>query len=212
MDTYWLIGLGGYAHAGKDAVADYLRDSFGFFKTYMSEPLERALLILNPQIPLYPLNWKEGTWPQQLGSKMYRDYRWLHALVGYDHSKNNYEVRRLLQVLGTEIGRKMFDEDVWINLAFGVVDRELAAGKNVAITGIRYANELASVESRNGVSVWVERPGYGPVNDHSSDNTLSSADFEYVIDNDGTLEDLYDKVARLVDDLVASRTFSLGAA
>ena len=45
-----LIGIGGYAGSGKDAVADILEDSHGFYRTFMSQPLNAALCRLNPQI------------------------------------------------------------------------------------------------------------------------------------------------------------------
>lgn len=183
-----LIGIGGYATAGKDALADFLVD-FGWFKTYMSAPLEQALLILNPLIPVYPGKWINRDAPKVLDYDSHLVYSDLHELVGYDESKKNIEVRRLLQVLGTEIGRNKFGEDCWVDMAFGVVDREIVE-RPVVITGIRYANELKAVRSRGGLAVWVNRAGRGPVNAHTSDNTLGPDDFDKVIHNDGSLVDL----------------------
>lgn len=171
-----LIGLGGYAGSGKDVAADALVDLRGWTKTYMSEPLERALLKLNPIVA------------RRWWGKAVR-YRELHAKVGYTESKNNPEVRRLLQVLGTEIGRDMIDPDVWVRVAFNRIDELLAQGKSVALTGIRFANELNAVRERGGELVWIDR-GLAPVNTHTSDNTLGPDDFDRVIHNHGSIDDL----------------------
>ena len=167
-----LIGIGGYATAGKDALADGLEEH-GAYRTYMSKPLEKALLTLNPWIPVGRKQWKKGTCPFRwtMPGKVMR-YQELHALVGYDNSKNNHEVRRLLQTLGTEVGRAMFGEHVWIDLACKEVDEQLQSGRDVAITGIRFDSEIKAIRDRGGLAVWVNRPGIGPVNQHSSDNSL----------------------------------------
>ena len=41
----------------------------------------------------------------------------------YTELKTNREVRRLLQVLGTDIGRDMIDPDLWVDIA----SRKIAA-------------------------------------------------------------------------------------
>lgn len=210
-----LLGTGGVARAGKDAVLDILIEEPGeeWAKTYMSKALETALLILNPSIDILWSNWKDDSWSKVYDLLRYEGPRWimfyqdLHALLGYEMSKENNGVRDALQKLGTEIGRNMFDENVWVNIAFAEVDEALEAGTNIGITGMRYPNELDYIHDRGGLTVWVSRPGYGPVNGHSSDNTLGPEDFDLVIENNGTLEDLrrtalymvsmYDKYQRL---------------
>lgn len=179
-----LVGLGGYAFSGKDTVADILQRDHGWGHTFMSKPLMQALLILDPLIPD--------------GSMGHVRYSNLHGRVGYDKSKENPEVRRLLQLLGTEVGRNMFGANVWLDLMFREANELREEGVSVAVAGIRFANELDAIRANGGTLVWVERPGFSPVNTHASDNTLSAADFDTVIVNDGTLTDL----ARKVDDLV----------
>ena len=46
------------------------------------------------------------------------------------------------------------------------------------MTAIRFINELQRVEDDGGISVWVARPGIGPVNTHVSDNSLGSRHFD----------------------------------
>ena len=172
----------------------------------MSKPLEKALLILNPWVKVTWGNWVEGTWyshaNKSFALKQFVTYAELHQQVGYDESKNNHDVRNYLQKLGTEVGRNMFGENVWIDYALRDIDKMLAKGRNVVITGIRFPNELEGVKARQGLSVWVERTGYGPVNSHASDNTLGMEDFDKVLWNDGTLTDLKQNAYHLIGSVV----------
>lgn len=172
-----LIGLGGYASAGKDAFADVLEKNLGWYKTYMSKALRESLETLNPIVGLdvrdHILRFKEAI-----------------EILGYEEAKKLPEVRALLQRMGTEVGRKLWSEDFWVDLCFKDAVKQLEAGRNVVITGIRYPNELFAIQSLSGVSVWVSRPRYSAVNEHSSDNSLTHEDFDYTFKNEGTLEDL----------------------
>lgn len=178
MNGSQLLAIGGYATSGKDALADILVEELGWYKTYMSKPLEQALLTLDPFVGI---NAEAGA---------YIRYSAFHAAVGYDETKKNFEVRRLLQTLGTEIGRDMFSPNVWVDLVRMEASKQLDNDKNVVVTGIRYPNELSAFRSLGGRSVWVERPGVSPVNSHSSDNTLDHHSFDIWVPNYGSLEDL----------------------
>lgn len=190
-----IIGLGGWAQAGKDTVADMMVADGGH-KTYMSKPLENALLVLNPWVNIESSNWEKSFVHPLNGD--FVAYSSLHRCVGYEGSKFNKDVRSLLQRLGTEVGRNILGEDVWVNQVFKEVKRLARDGRLVAITGIRYANELAALKRNNGVSIWVNRTGWTPLNDHSSEHSLSQGDFDYVIENDSDISSL----ARKVDDLL----------
>lgn len=212
-----LIGLGGALRAGKDAVGDHLVDKHGFQKLGMSDALNEALLVLNPWIisPHYarPLRYQE-----------------LHNLVGYVEAKKNPEVRRLLQVLGTEVGREMISEDVWADIAERKISRLLGSGQSVVITAMRFPNEIEMLDRLGGFSVWVERDavsrfaglesssgvstpekgisdaGEAPVKSesmitaHASENSVDKGMFEYFLSNNGSLEELYSKTDALLDD------------
>lgn len=196
-----LIGIGGVAESGKDAVADILVEHHGFYKTYMSKPLEKALLTLSPWIfcSLPALRIGEDSTVRDLVRKKltevgvfekFLSYFDVRQVLTYDESKQIHDVRRLLQVLGTEIGRDMFGADCWVKLAAKDIHEHLNADQDVVITGIRFHNELRMIHEFSGEAWWVSRPGYAPVNSHSSDNTLEFKDFDFGIDNCGSLENL----------------------
>lgn len=186
-----LYGLGGFAGSGKDAFADLITARRGFYKTYMSKPLEEALLRVNPWLPLTIPEFIARFDTRHLGLRLVRArvwirYRDLHAGVGYVESKREPEVRELLQRLGTEVGRDMFGENVWVDAMLRDI---LSQDDDTLVTGIRFRNEIEAIRSNGGVAVWVER-GLAPVNAHVSDNSLAPDDFDVVIDNTGTLGDL----------------------
>jgi len=194
-----VVGLGGYAECGKDAVAGILQHA-GWKRTYMSRPLEKALLVLDPWCEITKAEadamFGEGQ-VRVVGEGSIWRYSDLHTAVGYDLSKKCKDVREYLQKLGTEVGRNMFADDVWVRIGFKKIDKWLQHGHCAAITGIRFLNEMDALHERKGIAVWVNRPGYEPVNAHSSDNTLGPKDFDLIVDNDGTLHDLQKKVLTL---------------
>ena len=187
-----IIGLGGYAGVGKDAVARILEKEHGFinlgsFSIYLNE----CLLKLDPIIGA-------GSYkaPMRYSSTFVR-----YGYERYDEFKQIPEVRRLLQCMGTEVGRKMLGEDIWVDAMRRRIMAALKEGENVVVTALRYPNEVELIKDMGGLTVWVHRPGHGPINAHSSDNSVRADDFHYQVMNDGTLEDLSRKTgefARMV--------------
>jgi hypothetical protein len=184
-----IIGLNGVARAGKDTVAEILHSLYGYEVLSFSTALNNALIALNPivDVTLHPL-------PDSGISAKPVYYKDLEASVGYEQAKENSEVRRLLQTFGTEVGRKMFGEDVWVEALF----RQVKPGTFIAISNVRFPNEYNAVKERGG-AVWrVERPGYTPANGHISDTALDGYDFDQVIQNDSSVPALADKVIDLL--------------
>jgi hypothetical protein len=179
-----LIGLGGRFASGKDEVADELVRNHGFVKVGMSEVLHQALLALDPIVDSFcdePVRYSEEI-----------------ADIGYVKAKENPEVRRLLQALGTEVGRNMLGENIWVDATEARIVELWSDGKRVVLTGVRYPNELRMVSKLDGDLVWIERPGYSNTGTHASENSVWEGDFHRTIRNDGTLEDLYEKAADLL--------------
>lgn len=186
-----LFGIGGALRSGKDTVADYLVEKHGWIKLGMSEPLNNALLTMNPLVPVR----KWGLFTE------YIPYAELHSRVGYTKAKTNYEVRRLLQVLGTEVGRKMINENVWVDIAARRIRVHAALGQNVIMTGIRFPNEIKMIQDLEGANLYVTRPDLevSAGSGHDSETSVTKALFDIEIENDGSLDDLYSQVDDLLD-------------
>lgn len=121
-------------------------------------------------------------------------------------------VREFLQILGTEAMRDNLHENVWVNALFADYKEEIyrsevptrAAGfidhyvyPKWIITDMRFPNELESVVLRNGLTIRVVRPG-SSTGLHTSETALDDTEFHYNIINDGTIEDLVEKVREVL--------------
>lgn len=200
-----LVGMGGLKGHGKDAFADYLAQDHGYFKTFMSEPLTQALSLIGPRGPWVRLDFDV---PGGARAGEFIRYAALVELVGYTDAKKHRDAREYLQGLGTEVGRNMIGESTWTDIALEKIRTARAAGHPVVITGIRYPNELELIRGLGGLNVWIDRPQQAPqahpltdaidealgikdsTETHSSETTLSAEDFDAVIENYGSLDDL----------------------
>jgi hypothetical protein len=196
-----IIGLNGVARAGKDTVAEILHSLYGYQTASYSDMLNKALIALDPVV-LIPWNLDvslplivSGVRP---GDPLLLRYSDLVDQTGYEKAKEVPEVRRLLQRMGTEVGRNMLGEDIWVDALFTNLE-----GGPVAITNVRFPNEYDAVKQRGGVVWRVDRPGFEPANNHISDRALDAHSFDARIYNDGSVRDLADKVMRLMDPVQA---------
>lgn len=72
---------------------------------------------------------------------------------------------------------------------------------NWIITDMRFPNELNAVKQKNGITIRVNRDnGTRAINTnpHESETALDNATFDYTIENDGTLDELIDKVKKIL--------------
>jgi hypothetical protein len=173
-----IVGVSGYARAGKDTLANVLVGRHGFERKAFADFLRDALYVLNPYLA-------PGV-----------DLQSVVDLHGWDYAKTqgpidqHKEVRRLLQVMGTEVGRKMLGEDVWVNALFN----SLEPTGNYVISDVRFPNEYEAIKEVGGFVVRVERPGTQPVNAHPSETALDDHEFDMLFSNDRGLDDLGEAV------------------
>ncbi len=167
-----LVGLTGYAGSGKDTAALGLIED-GWERISFAEPLRQMLLVLDPMISLSGTRLKELVMDR-----------------GWEAAKKFPETRRLMQVLGTEVGRDMIDSELWTKLAFRDSDRKTNLGKSVVFTDCRFPNEVREIRCRGGKIIRIHREGLKPAHGHVSDTNvdLLSADREII--NNGSPEDL----------------------
>lgn len=176
-----VIGLSGYARAGKDTVADYLVETYGYTKMSFAAPMKEALLRLNPSIDV------DGhRMPMETALRM----------LGWDSLKAmSTEIRPLLQRFGTEVGREMWGEDFWVNAAVN----SIPDGSKVVFADARFPNEAKAVRELGG-QVWrIERDGVGPANSHPSEIALDDYDFDQVITNNGDVEALQSLIRSILE-------------
>jgi hypothetical protein len=203
-----IIGLVGWAGAGKDTVADYLCDFYGFRRDSFASTLKDAVAAVFG----WDRNLLEGR------TKESRDWReqvdiWWSERLGIP----NLTPRWVLQYWGTEVCRKGFNDDIWIA---SLENKVRKSRDSIVISDCRFPNEIRAIKSQGGQVYWVQR---GPLPEwydialeenttgseaakqelikrrvHVSETAWIGIDFDAVIDNNGTIEDLYSTVKNLI--------------
>jgi hypothetical protein len=125
--------------------------------------------------------------------------------------------REFLQKLGTEAMRDGLHTNVWVNALFA--DYHPAPNKSIdesfmeqfitgsseihytlpnwIITDMRFPNEMGAVVEKDGLTIRVVRPGTS-TGTHPSEIALDGHTMHYEIINDGSIEDLVEKVKEIL--------------
>lgn len=144
-----------------------------------------------------------------------REFKESKLSVDWDDSHGIDTYRDLIQVLGTECGRDIIHPNIWVNALFadyeGKEDKSkrkyehIANYKNVIypswlVTDVRFPNELKAIEDRGGIVIRVDRANdqTGLTSSHESEKALDKHDFKYHIQNDGSIEELVEKVKEII--------------
>lgn len=173
LDGITLIGLAGNIGSGKSAAAGMIP---GAHHVQWADPIYRGLAAML-DIPEDVLRD-----PAAKGDAL-------------SHATLNVVPRNLLRTLGTEWGRELVHPDIWVRLTVARIAKVHACtGRDVfAICGTRFANEMTTVRDNGGEVWWIDRPGteQGP---HTSDRTLVREQCDRVLVNDGTMDQLRQRV------------------
>lgn len=178
-----LIGLAGPSGSGKDAAAQVIRGE-GWLKIAYADALREFLQAVDPIVG----HLSAGT-PLKLNDVI-ETYGW----QGYKETRWAPEVRRLIQRTGTEAGRGIIGENVWIDAMFKKMD---IYGRHV-VSDVRFPNEAQAIWDRGGKVFWISRPGIPPINDHISERALTAVDCDDIITNDDSHEVLRQRMMRAI--------------
>jgi hypothetical protein len=165
-----LIGLTGKKRSGKDTIADYLVYNYDFKKLSFATPIKQMLKIIINDNKFTEDN-KEEVIPN-LG-------------VNY---------RYLMQTLGTNWGRDLINDNLWINFLIN----EIPKHKLVVVSDIRFDNEAKAIIKLCGKIIKVER-NIDILDDHISENDVDDKYISKIIYNDKSLKDLYINVESVLN-------------
>jgi len=140
-------------------------------------------------------------------------------------SKRQMTPRLMLQLLGTEAGRKIIHPNIWVNALFADYKvyhepsmypsfKEPKIPKWV-ITDCRFPNEAEAIKNRGGIVIRLERDhccgdvgfcdfgdGFNcskPISNHASETGLDDyQSFDHYLDNNYTLDDLKENVKNIL--------------
>ena len=174
-----LVGLHGAAESGKDTVADYLGKMYEYQKFSFASHLK--------DIAALAFDLDRSRMDDQ-------DYK-----QSYDE-RYKLTVREILQKLGTESFRYVFDEDFWLNAVGLKIDkaiRPLEVNRFV-ISDVRFSNEALWIQSQGGVVVDINRVQDTKVPQHASESGIDPQLINFTLDNNGSLNHLYCNIETMV--------------
>lgn len=175
-----IYGFAGRKRSGKDTAAKVLIEA-GLTKIALADGVRRSVEILDPYLR------------SNDGSKTRRWSELGHTWESVKDSEWSNEARRLLQVLGTDLGRDFYSENFWVER---FLDKVSTTDVDVVCTDVRFQNEVDAITNAGGVVILVTRPGLEEVDLHESEK-LDILPTHTVL-NDGSVEDLHSKVRSLV--------------
>ena len=173
-----LIGITGLARSGKDAIAKFAWSQYGFTRIAFADPVKMAA---QAKFGLTA----EQTWNDELKEVVIPHW--------------GMTPREMFQKEGTEAGRNVFGGDLWIK-RFMLSYNLLKHTDDIVVPDVRFDNEASAIRSLGGIIIEVRRGVAGlsgSAGAHVSESGLSLP-ADYVIDNNGTLEDLYEKFEAIV--------------
>jgi hypothetical protein len=201
-----IIGVCGFIGSGKDTIADYLVNVHGFRRESFANTLKDAVAAVFgwDRVMLEGRTKEAREWREQV------DPWWAERL-----DMPNLTPRWVLQYWGTEVCRRGFHDDIWI----ASVENKLRRSKDdIVISDCRFPNEIASIKQAGGVIVCVNRgelPSWHimaakankgdllaaeklkALGVHASETAWVGTDFDYVLDNNNSLDYLFKQVEEI---------------
>jgi len=214
-----IIGICGFIGSGKDTIADFLVNFHGFRRESFANTLKDAVsAVFGWDRTLLEGRTKEAReWREQV------DSWWAERL-----SMPHLTPRWILQYWGTEVCRRAFHDDIWI----AALENKLRTSEDdVVISDCRFSNEIEAIrnaggkvirvlrgpepewyqnavnvnQGRGNMSWMISRERLKTLRIHASETSWVGTDFDAVLDNNGTLDHLYQQVRQLVIDPVQGR-------
>jgi hypothetical protein len=208
-----IIGICGLIGSGKDTIADYLVNIHEFRRESFAGTLKDAISSI--------FGWDRV----MLEGRTRSSREWREQPDAWWSARLNQEItpRWILQWWGTEVCRQGFHDDIWIA---SLENKLRKTTDDIVISDCRFPNEIRAIREQGGHVIRVVR-GPDPVwysvaehanrgtegawsalqsfGVHASETAWIGTDFDRVIDNNTSLDDLYAQVTDLVRDLRAAK-------
>jgi Deoxynucleotide monophosphate kinase len=192
-----IIGITGLKNAGKDTAAQYLIDKYDFERVAFADTLKQAAAALFDVKPSYIENNKNDISFRVQLVKHYNS----PGLKNATEYKSEMSLRQFLQRMGTEMGREVFGSLFWVDQ----LDKKIDLHKNYVIPDVRFDNETTICD----IIIEVHRPTVRTGDPHASEQGVSDDLIDFIVKNDGTVEDLHRKVEACLTEALSKTSFAL---
>lgn len=218
------ILLVGFAGSGKSTAGEYIRDKFGYTSESFAKPLKDAVAAIFG----WPREMLEGDTEESRRFREKPDPYWS------DIFGRPYTPRMALQQMGLDVCRKHIHDGIWVSSLEKRL-RESSGERGVVVTDGRFPNEIEAVRRQGGLVIWVKR-GQDPewldtankaahgdeeairhmkdvLGIHESEWSFLASmgggdgDDSVILQNDGTVEDFYERINSIVEPVLGSRRF-----
>jgi len=173
-----IIAISGKKGSGKSTIGEIFRNNGYILDSFANSVKDICTILFN-----YDRNKLEGITEE--------DRKWR------ENTNNKYNItpREAMILVGTEFGRKMINENIWIDTLFNRYDKN--DNKKLVITDLRFPNEYEEIKKRGGIIIRINR--YNNKNLHyETECLLDEYKFDYIIDNNGTIDELKDKINKIL--------------
>jgi len=208
-----LVAISGKAGSGKDTAADYLVRKKYFTKISLADPIKRICG------EIYGFSYEQLFGPSEMRSKP--DER-------YPTSDGEYlTVRKAAQKVGTDCFRSLY-EDTWVNYLLKTIKQLqsnrylkyspdkgiyedldvfdfIGKNKNIVTADVRFINEVDLLKKEKAYLIRIVKDSAGLNGESGShlseteQNSIPDNKFDDIIENNGTLEELYEKIDKVVE-------------
>ena len=164
------IAFGGKMGSGKDTAVDYLISKYN--------------------------NKKQSSHKLSFACPIYNILYHAQSICGFKREKD----RKFLQWIGTEWAKSR-DSNVWINILLKNAN-SYPSSDNKLLSDLRFPDEFKALKNNGWKCIHIIRPmdtqvGTTDMDTHISETSLEDIpkdEWDYIVINDGTLEDLYKKL------------------
>jgi hypothetical protein len=206
-----IIGITGFIGSGKDTVAKMFVER-GCVQDSFAAPLKDVC----SSIFGWDRSMLEGDTVESRDSRETPDLFWSKKL-----GVPNFTPRLALQLMGTDVLRNHFDQDIWLNSLEYRIRKQNLDSPCTVISDARFRNELDLIKGMDGKIIWVQRgelPEWYETASQAHNNVVSRKIMEtkyrdvhesewnwagypvdYIIKNNGTLEELSKQVDSIRD-------------
>lgn len=174
-----LITISGSKGSGKTTLGKYIEHNLKFTRIPMAKPLKDMLLAMGLTEDHISGDLKEVPTDMLCGRSP----------------------RYAMQTLGTEWGRILVGQELWVNMWL----RQVALHDDVVCDDVRYPNEMAIVKECNGITVSIRRTGFEGADAHTSELHAASMKTDITIWNDGSIEDMLAEFRDKIKPLMGAR-------